>query len=335
MNKGVYTVVAFKGDLDYCGCTIDDVIAFISEALKPMGYEYILHDRTEGKKPHYHIDFGWSKSLPELTDFLDACDKCNLKYRKRALTPSPDKPCDYYTPLTVVDYKNPKNGKSARDIHVVKGIKGRHKYLLHISDSAKEKGKEEYKEEKLICSIDWDEDKFKMNPATIRNQKAIEKREHDEEVHGDPLVYVYMLIAELNICNLPQLLNLIINSPEHRWCLAYVKNDLLKYNAIIRDFSAIHKKEYAEATMRSSKSNNTECCQNVQFMQDIQMGLVEADELDFDPFNNPFTDNPYSEEHDEPSDKAMQSLADEFIEGDYVDIEELPPIEFTDDLFKD
>lgn len=333
MNKGVYTVIAYKGDMDYCGVTIEEVVKFIAENLNATGYEYILHNRTQDAKPHYHIDFGWSKSLPELSDFLKMCDKCNQKFRKRALTPSPDKPCDYITPLAIVDFE--KNGKLAREKHAINGVKGRYKYLLHISDSSKKAGKEEYKEEELICSIDWDEDKFKANPDTIRKQKSAEKREHDEEVHGDPFVYVYMLIAELNICNLPQLLNLIINSEEHRWCLAYVKNDLLKYNAIIRDFSAIHKKEYAEATMRASKTNNTDCCRNVEFKQEIQMGLVEADELDFDPFDNPYTDNPYNEEHDEPSENIMQSLADDFIEGDYVDIEELPPIEFTDDLFKD
>lgn len=326
MNKGVFTVVAFKGDMDYCGVTIEEVVKFIAEKLNPTGYEYILHNRTQGKKPHYHIDFGWSKSLPELSDFLDTCSECNKKFRKRALTPSPDKPCDYITPLAVVDFSTPKNGKFVREIHEVKGVKGRHKYLLHISDSAKKAGKEEYKEDELIQSIDWDEDKFKMNPATIRNQKAIEKREHDEEVHGDPFVYVYMLIAELNVCNLPQLLNLIINSEEHRWCLAYVKNDLLKYNAIIRDFAAIHKKEYTEATMRASKSNNTDCCRNVQAKMELMEALDESAELDYNPFKEP---EKFEEEQfftKEPSDDLVQSIFDG---------EELPPIEFVDDLFKD
>lgn len=316
MNKGVYTVEAYDESLKYCGLTIDEVIDFIAVRVKPDGYEYILHNRTEGKKSHYHIDFGWSKSLPELSTFLDACNECNKKFRKRALTPSPDKPCEYIQPLSFIDYKNPKNGKLAREKHEVKGVKGRYKYLLHISDSAKKAGKEEYKEEELICSINWSEDKYKKNPATIRNQQAIEKRERDEEQHGDPFVYVFMLIQELNICNLPQLLNVIISSEERRWCLAYVKNDLLKYNAIIRDFAALHKKEYAEASIRAAKSNNTDCCRNVQIKQELQQ--LETYEIDENPFEEESNNNPFEEETDEnPFEGA-----------------ELPPIEFVDSLDK-
>lgn len=316
MNKGVYTVEAYDESMKYCGITIDEIIAFISARVKPNGYEYILHNRTEGKKPHYHIDFGWSKSLPELSTFLDVCDECNKKFRKRALTPSPDKPCEYILPLHVMDFRNPKNGKVVQEVHVIKGIKGRHKYLLHISDNAKKAGKEEYKEEELICSINWSEDKYKANYDTIRKQKSAEKREHDEEQHGDPFVYVYMLIAELNICNLPQLLNLIISSEEHRWCLPYVKNDLLKYNAIIRDFAALHRKEYIEASMRADKSNNTDCCRNIEIKQALQ---EEPETYQVD--NNPFEEEePFFEE---PSKELIQNI----FEG-----EELPPIEFVDTL---
>lgn len=301
MKKGVYTVEAYKESLEYCGITIEEVLDFIATRTKANGYEYILHDRTDGAKAHYHLDFGWEKSLPDLSKFLDICDECNKKFRKRSLAPSPNKPCEYIQPLSIVDYK--KNGKLAREKHVVKGIKGRHKYLLHISDSSKKEGKEEYKREELFQSVDWCEDNYKYNPVTLRNQQTAERREADEAEHGDPFVYVFMLIQELNICNLPQLINFIISSDEHKWCLPYVKNDLLKYNAIIRDFSALHRKEYAEASMRAAKSNNTDCCRNIEIKQALQ-AEPETYEVDDNPFDKPEEPEPIDfttlEESEEP-----------------------------------
>lgn len=285
MNKGVFTIEVYKDSLEYCGTTIEEVVDFIATRTRANGFEYILHNRTPNVKEHYHTDFGWEKACPDLSKFLDVCDECNKKFRKRALTPSSGKSCEYIQPISIVDYK--KYGNLAREKHVVRGVKGRYKYLLHISDSCKKAGKEEYKEEELFRSVNWDEDKYKANADTLRKQKTAERRERDEEEYGDPFLFIFTMIRDLNICNLPQLINTVISSEKYMWCLPYVKNDLLKYNAIIRDFAALHKREYAEASMRADRSNNTECCQNVELKQELQMGVLEED-LDVDPFDEEF-----------------------------------------------
>lgn len=315
MKKGVYTIEMYKESLEYCGTTIEEVVEYIAIRTKADGYEYILHNRTQGKKEHYHSDFGWERACPDLSKFLEVCEECNKKFRKRALTPSPDKPCEYIQPISFVD---PKNGKKCREVHVVKGIKGRYKYLLHISDSCKKAGKEEYKEEELFCSVNWDEDKYKLSSRTLQNERAAERQQRDEEEHGNPFVFIFLMIRDLNICNLPQLINTVISSERYRWCLPYVKNDLLKYGAIIRDFSHIHQQEYVEATNRANKSNNTECCQNVDLRQEIKFGnLTEEPEVD-----------PFGEEEFEEFNPSEEELK----EFDAIVNNELPAVEFVDSL---
>ena len=311
MKKGVYTIEVYKESLEACGATIEQIVDFIAARANPNGCEYILHNRTPNVKEHYHVDFGWDRACPDLSEFLNVCDACNKYYRKRSLTPSSDKSCSYIKPINFVD---PKFGAKCREVHVVKGVKGRYKYLLHISDSCKRAGKEEYKPEELFQSVNWDENKYTVNSNTIRKQKLADKYEQDEAEHGDPFLFIFTMIRDLNICNLPQLINVVISSEKYMWCLPYVKNDLLKYNAIIRDFAAIQRREYAEASMRADKSNNTECCQNMELKQELQMGTLE-EELEHDPFDEEF------EEFSEEDVKEIDDI-----------VEEPQTIEFVDSL---
>lgn len=306
-RQALYTVIAYPDSLALLNLTIEEVAKDFHEHFGCES-QWALHDKDEGKKPHYHFDCGFAANVPPIMDFLDYCE--SEKYVNKKVIVKGQKGFAEVHVFKVTKYTGD-NGEEIQYNHVIEHVAGRDKYLMHVSKSSEKDGKHKYGKEVIRKTPDFDLNDYYSEHASYKKAKA-EKLEEREQ---DPFIEIFNMIDNMHIDNVAQLIAVCLKDENKHWYIPFIKADLMKYNVLINGF--VQQRKWERMQM---------------FGQD---GLPLPEKMNLYHEARKLPEKPQAEEkylepaepESEPA-KPEPEKPEKLLEPDFFDFEELGDIEF-------
>ena len=227
-RQALYTVLAYPDSLKALGLTVEKVA---EDFQQHFGCEcqWALHDKDEGKKPHYHFDCGFEVNVPPVMEFLKYCE--SEKYVKKNAIVKGQQGISEIRAFAVTQY-NGKNGDEIRYNHIIEFPAGRRKYLLHTSKACERDGKHQYENSIIHCTPDFDLNRYYSSNEKYKQAKA----EKEEAQASDPFIEIFTMIDQMKIDNVAHLIAVCLGDQSKHWYIPFIKADLMKYNILINGF---------------------------------------------------------------------------------------------------
>lgn len=315
-RQALYTVIAYPDSLALLNLTIEEVAKDFHEHFGCES-QWALHDKDEGKKPHYHFDCGFAANVPPIMEFLKYCE--SEKYVNKKVIVKGQKGFAEVHAFKVTEYKG-NNGDEIQHNHVIEYVAGRDKYLMHVSKSSEQDGKYKYSKDVICKTPDFNLNDYYSFGASYKKAKA-EKLEERQE---DPFIEIFNMIDSMHIDNVAQLIAVCLKDEEKHWYIPFIKADLMKYNVLINGF--VQQRKWERIQMVGQDGLSLPEKMNLYHEARKLPEKPEAEEKFLEPAEpEPEIEVINSEKPEKPEEPEKP---EKILEPDFFDFEELGDIEF-------